>query len=101
MPPDLLADHVVKVGGAVLRAGQRVAGVVGSALVGVGRGAFRLLVDAFGLLAGLPGGFIDRLAAFFHRGLEIRIRHCVLRKGGSWGKLVRNERVASSPWLPC
>ena len=46
MPADLLAHHVVEVGGAVLHPRDRVARISGRAVVGVGRGRFRLLVQA-------------------------------------------------------
>src|SRR4051794_15041070 len=102
MPADLLADHIVEVGGAVLHAGQRVPGVVRGTVIDVGGSAFRLLIDAFGLLAGLCGSFVDRPPALLHRGLEIRIRHLFLRRvAGSVGKLVRMKRVALGPRPPC
>src|SRR4051794_1923449 len=86
MPPDLLTDHVVEVGGSVLHPGERIAGVVRGAVIHVRGGALRLLIDAFGLLAGLGGGVVDRLAALLHLGLEIRIRHRSLRKVAvPWG----------------
>src|SRR5436305_89677 len=85
MPADLLAHHVVEVGGALLRTGDGVAGIVAGGSIGVGSGPFGLLVDALGLLAGLLGGILDRLAALLEC-LEAGIRHKSLR-----GTLFREE----------
>src|ERR1044072_2663858 len=63
MPADLLAHHVVEVRGAFLHPRDRIARIFRCAVVGIGCGCFRLSVHAFGLLAGLFGGFIDCLAA--------------------------------------
>src|SRR5262249_34449191 len=79
MPADLLAHHVVEIGGAFLHARDRVAGVFRRTAIGVGRGGLGLFVQAFSLLAGLFRGFVDRFAALLEC-LETRIGHKSLRK---------------------
>src|SRR6185503_9349183 len=82
-------------GGAVLHAAHRVPGKLRGAVIGAGGGAFRLLVHAFGLLAGLLGGFVDRLAALLEC-LETGIRHKSLRRTsfGEETRLLRKSCMA-------
>src|SRR5262245_26221994 len=74
MPPDLLAHHVVPVGGAFLHPRHRAAGVFACAVIGVRCLGFRLLVETFGLIAGLFGSLVHGFAALSEC-LEARIRH--------------------------
>ena len=61
MPADLLAHHIVDVGGAVLHAGGDILRHFARRAIGVGGRPLGLLVKPFGLAAGLLGDVVRRL----------------------------------------